>query len=415
VNIFSLSTRLGSADVNKIELKSLLTDQALGTPAGRIVRTLSERGSLSAAQLARLTGLAKSTVSTALSELRRADMVVEVGSDSGGSVGRPATSLTLNPRAGTCIGILVGQTEIQVIVADVSHSVLSDHSVSLDPDYPPEQAQDLVRKMIAEAYAGQWHSPAGLLGVGIALGGPVNPLNGQVLRGGLPRWVGRDVRAMFGPMFDAPLFFDNESNCAAIAEMTWGAAQGHDDFILLTLDLGVGGAIVSGGKVMRGIAGGAGEFGHVVIDPEGPACRCGNRGCLEVYANFRPYLAEAEARFGEPLRVNDVVRRALDGDAACRALIARAGEAGGRGLGLIGSVFNPSLVVIGGRLAMSGDMLMSPLAESFERYSLIKREDVPEEAQTTLRRSHFSENGACMGAVGLVLRHRRHETAMHLN
>lgn len=391
--------------MNKIELKSLLADSSLATPTGRIVRTLSERGSLSAAQLARLTGLAKSTVSTALSELKRTDMVVETGSESAGTVGRPATTLTLNPRAGTCIGILIGQSEIQVIVADVSHTVLSDQSVHIEPDYPPEKGAELVRELIASAYAEQWQSPEGLLGVGIAVGGPVNPINRQVLRGGLPNWVGIDLRQVFGPMFDAPLFADNESNCSAIAEMTWGAAQGFEDFIVYTLDLGVGGAIVSGGKVLRGIAGGAGEFGHVVIDPDGPLCRCGNRGCLEVYASFRGPMAEAERHFGRPLRITEVVSQALAGDETCIALVKRAGAAGGRGLGLIGSVFNPSLVVVSGRLVTAGDLLMQPLAESFERFSLVKRGDVPDTARTILRPSAFTDNGACMGAVGLVLRH----------
>lgn len=391
--------------MNRIELKSLLTDNALGTPAGRIVRTLSERGSLSAVQLARLTGLAKSTVSTALSELRRSGMVVEVGSESLGSVGRPATTLTLNPRAGTCIGILVGQTEIQVIVADVSHTVLSDHSVYLEPNYRPEHAVELVRDMIAEAYAGQWRSREGLLGVGIAVGGPVNPVNGQVMRGGLPSWVGVDLRQLFGPMFDVPVFADNESNCSAIAEMTWGAARGFEDFIVYTLDLGVGGAIVCGGRVLRGIAGGAGEFGHVVIDPDGPLCRCGNHGCIEAYASFRGPLAEAERHFGRSMRITDVVSLALAGDPTCIALVKRAGEAGGRGLGMIGSVFNPALVVVSGRLATAGDILMQPLTESFERFSLLKRNDVPDSAHTILRPSAFTDNGACMGAVGLVLRH----------
>lgn len=391
--------------MNKIELKSLLADSSLATPTGRIVRTLSERGSLSAAQLARLTGLAKSTVSTALSELKRTDMVVETGSESAGTVGRPATTLTLNPRAGTCIGILIGQSEIQVIVADVSHTVLSDQSVHIEPDYPPEKGAELVRELIASAYAEQWQSPEGLLGVGIAVGGPVNPINRQVLRGGLPNWVGIDLRQVFGPMFDAPLFADNESNCSAIAEMTWGAAQGFEDFIVYTLDLGVGGAIVSGGKVLRGIAGGAGEFGHVVIDPDGPLCRCGNRGCLEVYASFRGPMAEAERHFGRPLRITEVVNQALAGDETCIALVKRAGAAGGRGLGLIGSVFNPSLVVVSGRLVTAGDLLMQPLAESFERFSLVKRGDVPDTARTILRPSAFTDNGACMGAVGLVLRH----------
>lgn len=390
--------------MNKIELKTLLADRALGTPAGRIVRTLSARGSMSASQLARLTGLAKSTVSTTLAELRRNNMVVETGTELDGNVGRPATTLTLNPEAGTCIGILIGQSELQVIIADVSHRVLSDRSIVVEPDYSPATAIELIRQLVAEAYADQWQSEAGLLGVGLAVGGPVNPLTGQVMRGGLPTWAGVNLHELFGPMFDAPIFADNESNCLAIAEMTWGAAQGHEDFIVYTLDLGVGGAIVVGGEVLRGMAGGAGEFGHVVIDPQGPLCRCGNRGCLEVYASFRSSLVEAERHVGRSLRIHDVVQLALGGDETCRRLIRQAGEAGGRGLGLIGSVFNPPLVIVNGRLAAAGELLMTPLTESFERFSLVKPSDVAEHSRTVLRRSAFSDNGACMGAVGMVLR-----------
>jgi predicted NBD/HSP70 family sugar kinase len=388
------------------ELKSLLAEETVGTPTGRIVRTLSERGALSAAQISRVTGLAKSTVSTALSELRRDGMVVEVGSESAGGVGRPATALTLNPRAGSCVGILIGLTEIQVIVADVSHAVLYDNSVYLEPDYTTETAVKLVGGLIDEAYANRRLSRGSMLGVGIAVGGPVNPTTGTVLRaGGLPTWAGVDMRTLFGPLFDAPIFADNESNCSAIAEMTWGAAQGFDDFVVYTLDLGVGGAIVSGGKVLRGVAGGAGEFGHVVMDPQGPLCRCGNHGCLEMYASFREPLAEANAHFGRTLRVTDVVAMAMAGDTTCRELIARTGAVGGRGLGIIGSVLNPPLVVVSGRLATTGDLLMRPLAESFERFTLIKHRDVPDATRTILRPSRFTDNGACLGAVGMVLRH----------
>lgn len=392
--------------MNKIELKSLLTDRALGTPAGRIVRMLTERGAMSAAQLSRLTGLAKSTVSTALAELRRADMVLEAGSESGGSVGRPATALTLNPRAGTCIGILIGQTEIQVIIADVAHTVLADKTTVLDAGYTAETATEAIRKLVAEAYEAQWQSPAGLLGVGVAVGGPVNPATGRMLRaGGMPHWAGVDIQELLGPLFEGvPIFCDNESNCSAIAEMTWGAAQGFEDFVVYTLDLGVGGAIVSGGRVLRGIAGGAGEFGHVVIDPHGPLCRCGNRGCIEVYASFRDRLAEAEKHFDRPLRITDIVEQALGGDAYCRSLIEQAGESGGQALGLIASVLNPPLVVVSGRLALAGELLMGPLTRSYERYTLIKHHDVPDVARTIFRPSGFSD-GACLGAVGLVLRH----------
>lgn len=394
--------------MNKVELKSLLVDREAGTPAGRIVRVLSERGGLSATQIASITGLAKSTVSTTLSELRRNGTVVESALESikGTSVGRPATVLTLNPRAGTCVGVLVGLEHIQVIVADVSHAVLFDKLVYLDPDYSPEHAARLVRELVEAAYASPAMSMDTLLGIGVAVAGPIDPSSGRVLRaGGVTTWAGTDIRTIFEPALAGPIFADNESNCAAIAEMTWGSARGHQDFVLFTIDLGVGGAIVSHGHVLTGVAGAAGEFGHISIDPNGPLCRCGNRGCLEVYASFRGPMKHAVERFGRNMTIDEVVEMARLGDVGCRRLIEDTAEIAGRGLGIIAATVNPGLIVIAGRLVRSGDIMLDALRASYDKYALVKQSDVDHPARTRLVSATFIDNAACMGAVGLVLRH----------
>lgn len=390
------------------KLRSLLEESGPNTAAGRIVRILREYGSLSASQISRISGLAKSTVSTSLTELRRSGVVVENAeadvSRSPG-VGRPATLLTLNPRAGTSVGVLIGFDHIQLMVADVSHAILFDESVPMEVDYSPQNAAEVVRDLVAKAYEISAVAKDSLLGVGIAVGSPVDPTNGRVMRaGGVPTWAGMDIRTIFQPDFDLPIFADNESNCAAIAEMTWGAAMGHEDFVLYTVDLGVGGAIVHGGRILRGVAGGAGEFGHISIEPDGPLCRCGNRGCLEIYASFREPLKLARSQYGQ-ISIEEVARRATKGDIGCRRLIEDTAEAAGRGLGIISATLNPELVVVAGRLVHSGDILMDALAKSYDRHSLVKSYDVGEGARTRLVPTRFVGTGACMGAVGLVLRH----------
>ncbi|WEK51461.1 MAG: ROK family transcriptional regulator [Candidatus Kaistia colombiensis] len=390
-------------------LKSLLDDPADGTPSARIVRLLSERGTLSATEIARLTGLAKSTVSMTLAGLRRSDIVIESGHGDtvrGAGVGRPATALTLNPKVGTCVGVLFGLEAIQLIVADVSHRVISDRKVQIEPDYSPAEAAALTRRLIDEAYEEHGLAPEGRLGVGVAVAGPINPIDGKVLRAsGVPTWAGTDIRAAFGPVLQSPIFADNESNCAAIAEMMWGAAIGAEDFIFFKIDLGVGGAIVNRGRVITGIAGGAGEFGHMIIDPAGPLCRCGNRGCLELYASARDAVAQSERRLGRPVDIDGLVALARGGDADSRSRIVAMAEAAGKGLAIIGTALNPGLVVLGGQLSRAGEMLLGPLSESFERHTLVKRADIAPEARTRFVTGVFTDNDACLGAVGLVLRH----------
>ena len=257
------------------ELKTLLTNAHATTPSGKIVRVLSQRGALSGARIAGITGLAKSTVSTTLAELRKSGIIVDDAgskSDAPASVGRPGNTVTLNPLAGTCVGVLLGVQHIQVVIADVSHAVLAEKLFYIDPDYSPARAAEVIKALIAEACDELGISQRTILGVGMALAAPVNPLDGRILRaGGIPTWTGVDIRAEFEPVLGARVFADNESNCSAIAEMMWGAAVGHEDFVFVTLDIGVGGAIVHRGHLLTGIAGAAGEFGHMSINPGRPA------------------------------------------------------------------------------------------------------------------------------------------------
>ena len=393
----------------KSELKSLLTDPASATPPGRIVRVLSERGALSGTQIANILGLAKSTVSTTLTELRKSRMVVdavvpETGRNAG--AGRPAMAVTLNPKAGTCVGLLLGLEHMQLIVADVSHAVLADKTIQVEADYSPGYAVGVMQGLVEEAYAGLGMSTDTILGVGIAVGGPINPTNGRVIRAGaIPTWEGVDIRGMFEPALGQPVYADNASKCSAIAEMTWGAAVGVDDFVYVSLDLGIGGAIVDQGRIMHGVAGAAGEFGHMTIDPKGDLCRCGNRGCWELYASFKSAATMASKRFGRPIGIIDAIAMAEDGDVGCRRLIEDTAEAAGRGLALVGAAINPGLILIGGRLALAGQMFFGPLEANFDKYSLVKRGDVALEARTRIVAGKMLENGPCMGAVGLVLRH----------
>ena len=310
------------------------------------MRVLSERGALSGTQIANILGLAKSTVSMTLAELRKAAMVVdgaapETGRSAG--AGRPAMAVTLNPQAGTCVGLLLGLEHMQLIVADVSHAVLSrqDRPASR-PTIRPTTRSAFCNRLLKEAYADLGVSSDTILGVGIAVGGPINPTNGRIIRAGaIPTWEGIDIRGMFEQALERPIFADNASKCSAIAEMTWGAAVGVDDFVYVLLDLGIGGAIVNQGRILHGVAGAAGEFGHMTIDPKGDLCRCGNRGCWELYAGFKGAATMASKRFGRPMGIIDVIALAEKGDVGCRRLIEDAGEAAGRGLALVGAAINP--------------------------------------------------------------------------
>lgn len=386
------------------DLRGLLYEREVDSPVARVVRALSGHGAVSASQIARSTGLARSTVSTILTDLKRSNLVVEVETRSPG-LGRPALAHSLNPEAGTCVGVLLGLNEIRIVLADVAHNVLADIAMPLEPDYSPERATRVVHHAIENLCKEHSLPYSGLLGVGFAVSGPLSP-SGHILRGSvLPKWAGIDLKSTFAPVLQKPTFADNESNCAALAEMMWGAAAGEQDFVLFKLDLGIGGSIVAGGKVINGASGAAGEFGHMVIDPQGALCRCGNRGCLELYCSAATVQSLAQQRLGRPVGIGEVITMAVNGDIGFQRLLADAGEAAGRGLGIIGSIINPPLFIISGGLAAAGELLLEPLRASYEKHTLVKRSDVGEAAFPRLVSGRFLDNDNCMGALGLVLRH----------
>lgn len=395
--------------MKETRLKTLLGSDGSDTTKGRVVRALSERGSLSGAQIARATGLARSTVSAVIAELRHSGLVTEADppADSEAKpVGRPGTVLTLNPEAGTCIGVHLSNDDLRVAVADVSHSFIAEETIPLPRDYGPELAAGILTETVQRIYARHGLRQSSLLGLGVSVSAPVAP-DGTVHRSSIvPAWGGVNVVRVFSQALGTTVLADNESNCSAIAETMWGAAQGESDFILIKLHgAGVGGSIVSGGQVLRGLAGGGGEFGHVSIDPDGPLCRCGNRGCLEVQARYEQPLRLLAQAHGRDLTVAEAVAMALAGDAGARRVIGDIGEVAGRGLAIIASVLNPPLVLVSGPLVTAGPLLFGPLTASFEKHSLLKSCELPEGQRTRFLPARLLDNDVVVGAVGLVLRH----------
>jgi predicted NBD/HSP70 family sugar kinase len=386
------------------ELEGLLYGRELDSPVVKVVRALSGHGAVSTSQIARNTGLARSTVSTILADLKRSNLVVEMEARNPGP-GRPAIAHSLNPEAGTCVGALLDVDEIRVIVADVAHNVVADLAMPVEREYSPTKAARVVKHAVDTLYKEHSLAYGSLIGIGFAVSAPLAP-DGRVMRSSaLPGWQGTDFREAFEPTLQKPIFADSESNCAALAEMMWGAASGCSDFVLLKLNRSVSGAVVVDGKALVGASGSAGELGHIVVDPHGPLCRCGNRGCLELYCGAGFVAKMAADWLGRSIPVDEIVARAIQGETGFRRLLADAGEAAGRGLSMVGAMINPPLFIVSGILAGAGELLLAPLRASYEKHSFIKHDDVDEAHYPVFRAGKFLDNDNCLGAAGLVLRH----------
>jgi predicted NBD/HSP70 family sugar kinase len=362
---------------------------------------LGERGPLTRAQLSRATGLPKSSVSAAVAELGDAGVVVEgaTAAPSAGGRGRPGTTVSLDPRAGTAVGLEFGFRHIRAVVMDPSHTPLARAEVEVGSFYGPERAAEAAAEALRTALADADADPGRLLGVGagVALG---MPRSGPARPGMDPGWEGVDFAETLGRRIGARPTLDNDANCAALAELLWGAGRAYDDFVYFKLHTGVGGAVVLDRGVRRGGTGAAGEFGHISLDEDGPLCRCGSKGCLETAASIPAVLRSVAPWAGSELSLRTVFESAAAGEPGFRRAVTDAGQAVGRAAGMLCNAISPQAVVVGGALAQAGEPLLEEVRRGLRQTSL------PRNADVDVVGAALGRDAGALGAAALVLRRR---------
>ena len=340
----------------------------------RVLSVLQARGAASQADIARLTGLSRTTVSSLVADLlaqgavvERADAQRPAPSPSGG---RPPTLLTLDPSSGGFVGIDFGRESVRVAVTNRVGDVLVDaRSGRLEVAHRAEEALAIARTMVAAALADARLAPDRLLGAGIAVSAPVRSDSPRFASDVIfPSWSGIDVEAALGPQLGVPVYLENDANLGALAESTFGAARTVRTVLYVMLSEGIGGGVIIDGRIYRGHTGTAGELGHVVVNPEGQVCRCGNRGCLATVAGGAALTDALRQNYGAETTLDEVIALVRDGDPGATRVLADAGQAVGRVLAGMCSLLDPGLVVIGGELAPAGERLLESIRRSLGRW-----------------------------------------------
>ncbi|MCT9082244.1 ROK family transcriptional regulator [Streptomyces fulvoviolaceus] len=330
----------------------------------RVMHTVSAEGPLSRAAVASRIGLTRAAVSTLVDELIRSGLLEELGPERPGRVGRPGSALAVSGHGPAGIGAEVGVDHLAVCAVDLrgqvrSRAVRYGANRGRSPEPVIAELTALVRRVVAEAEGeGLW--PAGLA---VAVPGLVTRDAHTVVRAPNLDWHDTDLGDLLPA--DLPLTVGNEANFGALAEL-WLGDGTPDDFLHVSAEIGIGAAVVVNGQLLRGTRGFAGELGHVPVRPDGPACPCGGRGCLEQYAGEEAVLRRAGLEPGED-RVGLLAQRAADGDEDVRRALRDAGEA--LGIALTGAVnlLDPEGVVLGGALAGLAPWLLPSLQDELAR------------------------------------------------
>ena len=333
----------------------------------RIVSAVQQRGSLTQVELAGVTGLSAATISNIVKELAGAGIL---NTSPTSRSGRRAQEVTLARNLGLVAGVHFGERSLRVALADVAHRVVAEQRLPLPPEHRADSGLDRVAMLVEEMVDSLGASLSEVLAVGVGIPAPVDVRTGQVSSLGLMRgWDGVDVPEVLGRRLGVSVTVDNDANLGALAEVRLGVARGLRDVAYLRVSHGVGVGLVLGGRLFHGRSGGAGELGHLVIDEDGPVCRCGNRGCLETAVSSSELLRRLQGTHGH-LTLRDVVAQAQDGDVACREVIADAGRHLGVALAALCTLLDPEMVVVGGDLAHAKDILLDPLREVLDGRTL---------------------------------------------
>jgi glucokinase len=239
--------------------------------------------------------------------------------------------------------------------------------------------------------------------VGVSFGGPVDFERGLVhLSHHVPGWEETPLRDQLAAEFNAPVWVDNDANVAALGEWRYGAGQGIDDLLFVTVSTGVGGGWVLNGRIWRGHEGMAGEIGHTVIDPHGPLCLCGKRGCVERLASG-PYMAQdlaaawkrEERPFTGPVTGKMVAEEAAAGDPTARRILLRGANALGLGLGNAANLINPARIILGGGVTKAGDLWWDELSRTVQATIL-------PEVSVSLHPAQLGDDAPLWGSVALT-------------
>jgi glucokinase len=234
--------------------------------------------------------------------------------------------------------------------------------------------ENSINELIAEI----WPEQDQVIAVGVAAPGPLDPKAGIIVRApNIPSWRDFPLRAFIHERFGVPVEMGNDANLAAMGEWKFGAGQGHNNLIYLTISTGIGGGVICDGHLLLGLRGFAAELGHVELIPDGPRCSCGQLGHLEAISSgtaISNFVVEELTKGAESILTLDPCPTARDinlaahkGDRLAISALQRAGKYLGLGLANYVHIFNPSIIILGGSVTESGDLLFDPMRAELEQ------------------------------------------------
>lgn len=340
-------------------------------------------GGIARVEIARRMNLTRAAVTAIVNDLLSTGIIREAGGINVHS-GRPPVVLEIDPTRGFVVGIDFGASHLSILIADLGANILGETEIPINIQDGPKTCIDQADRLLHELLIKAGRELQDILAIGVGVPGPIVSDAGMVLAPPImPGWDRFPIRDTLEKMWGCPVSLSNDSELGVLGEWAAGAGRGEQNLTYIKIGTGIGAGILLDGQIYRGVTGSAGEIGHLTIEENGPLCACGNHGCLEAIAGGRAIAQQAQeaARKGqrtqlssikpvEAITARDVAAAARLGDLVAQQILTHAGTYVGIAIAGMVNMFNPGMVIIGGGVAQSGDILLEPIRLAVQRRSL---------------------------------------------
>ncbi len=340
------------------------------------ILSLIKNKPISRSELARLTGLTKPAVSSIVEILLNNNFIEEIGVKEIAR-GRSPELLALKKDAHYAIGVDISRRGCKVGICDFTGNRLFSKEVKIDT-LPPVIAVKKISVAIHELLLSENIPDNKLLGLGISVPGPVDPIEGQILKPpNFSLWHNFKIVEQFKKEFDILTMVENDSTAHALAENLFGHGKEFDNYFMVVMVDGVGSALVLDGKPYRGQRGLNPEIGHATINIHGDQCQCGKKGCLELYTSIPQILAKAQEEGMNYESWEQITDCALEQDKNCIKIIREQADYLALAVGNIASIFAPEAVIFSGRIQYKPDLLLNFITNTAYEKTISKGSPIP--------------------------------------
>lgn len=337
---------------------------------------------ISRTELAEQMGLTRAAVTMIVNDLLENRVIFEAESRAAPN-GRPPVVLEINPKGGMVAAVDMGATHLNIALADLCAKIIGEKYLPLDIRQGPQFCLAEVNRGLHELLSEYNVNLSQLMAVGVGVPGPVITDAGMVISPPImPGWDKYPIRDTLEKEWGCPISLNNDAELGALGEWAYGAGRGERNLAYIKVGSGIGAGLIINQQIYGGTTGSAGEIGHITIDENGPLCTCGNHGCLEAFAGGNAIALQAKKIVAsgkrtllasipdENLTAQEVAKAARRGDLPSQEIIMRAGTFIGIAIAGLVNLFNPGAVIIGGGVALSGDLLTTSIRQAVRERSL---------------------------------------------